>query len=152
MQLSEQENIRRQSKAELEKLGINPYPAELFEVNATARDINENYERLKGDYQNISIAGRIMSRRIMGSAAFTELQDETGRIQIYLRRDDLCTGEDKTLYNTVFKKLLDIGDIIGIQGYGFTTQTGEISVHVTSLKVLAKSLRPLPIVKETVDE
>lgn len=152
MQLSEQENIRRQSKEELEKLGINPYPAELFEVNASAREILENYERLKSDYRQISIAGRIMSRRIMGSAAFAELQDETGRIQIYVRRDDICPTEDKTLYNTVFKKLLDIGDIIGVHGYGFTTQTGEISIHVTNLKILSKSLRPLPIVKETVDE
>jgi lysyl-tRNA synthetase class 2 len=152
MALSEQENIRRQSKEELEKLGINPYPAELFEVNASATEILLNYERQKSDYRQISIAGRIMSRRIMGSAAFAELQDETGRIQIYIRRDDICPGEDKTLYNTVFKKLLDIGDIIGVKGYGFTTQTGEISIHVTGLTVLSKSLRPLPIVKETVDE
>ena len=152
MQLSEQEIIRRQSKEELEKLGINPYPADLFEVNVSAKNILDNYERSKTDYKNISIAGRIMSRRIMGSAAFAELQDETGRIQIYLRRDDLCPAEDKTLYNIVFKKLLDIGDIIGITGYVFTTQTGEISIHVTSLKVLSKALRPLPVVKETQDE
>jgi lysyl-tRNA synthetase class 2 len=152
MSLSEQEIIRRKSKEELEKLGINPYPAELFEVNASSKEILENYERLKSDYRDISIAGRIMSRRIMGNAAFAELQDATGRIQIYVRRDDICPGEDKTLYNTVFKKLLDIGDIIGIKGYGFTTQTGEISIHVTSLTVLSKSLRPLPIVKETADE
>lgn len=152
MQLSEQEIIRRKSKEELEKLGIDPYPAELFEINVSARDIHQNYERRKTDYKNVSIAGRIMSRRIMGSAAFAELQDETGRIQVYVRRDDLCPGEDKTLYNTVFKKLLDIGDIIGITGFVFTTQTGEISIHATSLKVLSKSLRPLPVVKETVDE
>jgi lysyl-tRNA synthetase, class II len=152
MAFSEQESIRRQSKEELEKLGINPYPAELFDVNASAKEILENYERQKSDYRQISIAGRIMSRRIMGSAAFAELQDETGRIQIYVRRDDICPGEDKALYNTVFKKLLDIGDIIGVKGYGFTTQTGEISIHVTGLTVLSKSLRPLPIVKETVDE
>lgn len=152
MQLSEQELNRRNSMAELKKLGIDPYPAELFEVNASAREIHENYERQKSDYRDISIAGRIMSRRIMGNASFAELQDETGRIQIYIRRDDICPGEDKTLYNTVFKKLLDIGDIIGITGYGFTTQTGEISIHVTSLKVLAKALRPLPVVKETSDE
>jgi lysyl-tRNA synthetase class 2 len=152
MQLSEQEIIRRQAKEELEKLGIDPYPAELFEVNASAREILENYERHKSDYRQISIAGRIMSRRIMGSASFAELQDETGRIQIYFRRDDLCPTEDKTLYNVVFKKLLDIGDIIGVKGYGFTTQTGEISIHVTSFKILSKSLKPLPIVKETVDE
>ena len=152
MALSEQERIRRQSREELEKLGINPYPAELFEVNASAREILDNYERNPSDYRQISIAGRIMSRRIMGSAAFAELLDETGRIQIYLRRDDLCPTEDKTLYNIVFKKHIDIGDIVGVKGYGFTTQTGEISIHVTDLRVLAKSLRPLPIVKETADE
>lgn len=152
MQLSEQEIIRRKSLEEFAKLGINPYPADLYEVNASAREILENYERQKSDYRQISIAGRIMSRRIMGNASFAELQDETGRIQIYIRRDDICPGEDKTLYNTVFKKLLDIGDIIGVKGYGFTTQTGEISIHVTSLTVLAKSLRPLPVVKETADE
>jgi lysyl-tRNA synthetase class 2 len=152
MQLSEQEVIRRQSKEELEKLGINPYPADLFEVNVSTKDIHDNYERRKTDYKNVSIAGRMMSRRIMGSAAFAELQDESGRIQLYLRRDDLCPGEDKTLYNTVFKKLLDIGDIIGVTGYVFTTQTGEISIHVTSLKILSKSLRPLPVVKESTDE
>ncbi|HKU53578.1 MAG TPA: lysine--tRNA ligase, partial [Nitrospira sp.] len=152
MVLSEQEIIRRQSKEELEKLGIDPYPAEMFEVNVTAREILENFDPEKKNYQQVSLAGRIMTRRIMGSAAFAELQDESGRVQIYLRRDDLCPGEDKTLYNTVFKKLLDIGDIIGVKGFCFTTQTGEISVHVTSLTVLSKSLRPLPVVKETVDE
>lgn len=151
-QLSEQEIFRRKSLGEFEKLGINPYPAELFEVNASAREILTNYERQKSDYRQISIAGRIMSRRVMGNASFVELQDETGRIQLYIRRDDLCPDEDKTLYNTVFKKLLDIGDIIGVKGYGFTTQTGEISIHVTSLTVLSKSLRPLPVVKETKDE
>jgi lysyl-tRNA synthetase class 2 len=152
MQLSEQEIIRRQAKEELEKLGINPYPAELFEVNVSARDILENYSRQKSDYKSISIAGRIMSRRIMGSASFAELQDATGRIQIYVRRDDICPGEDKTLYNTVFKKLVDIGDIVGVKGYCFTTQTGEISIHVTEFTILSKSLRPLPVVKETIDE
>lgn len=152
MQLSEQEIIRRKGKEELEKLGINPFPAELFPVNVSAKDIHENYERSKTDYKDVSIAGRIMGRRIMGSAAFAELQDESGRIQLYFRRDDLCPGEDKTLYNTVFKKLLDIGDIIGVTGFVFTTQTGEVSIHVKSLKVLAKSLRPLPVVKETTDE
>lgn len=152
MQLSEQELVRRESLAELIKLGIDPYPAELFDVNASAQEILENYERHKSDYRQISMAGRIMSRRVMGNASFAELQDETGRIQVYFRRDDLCPGEDKTLYNTVFKKLTDIGDIIGIKGYGFTTQTGEISIHVTEFKILSKSLKPLPIVKETVDE
>src|SRR5690348_2674807 len=143
MVLSEQEIIRRQSKEALEKLGINPYPADLFEINVSAREILEHFNEEKKNFQQVSMAGRMMSRRIMGSAAFAELQDESGRIQIYLRRDDLCPGEDKTLYNIVFKKHLDIGDIIGIRGFAFKTQTGEISVHVTSLTVLAKSLRPL---------
>ena len=150
MQLSEQEIIRRQSLEEIVKLGINPYPAELFDVNVTAREIHENYP--KQEYKNVIIAGRMMSRRIMGNASFAELQDETGRIQIYMRRDDLCTGEDKTFYNTVFKKLLDIGDILGVKGFVFTTQTGETSIHVTELIILSKSLRPLPIVKETKDD
>jgi lysyl-tRNA synthetase, class II len=145
--LNEQEILRRQKREELMAMGINPYPAETFEVNATAADINKNYENNKLDYKNISIAGRLMSFRIMGSASFAELQDSTGRIQLYFRRDDLCSGEDKTLYNTVFKKLLDIGDIIGVKGYVFTTQTGEISIHVTEFKILNKSLKPLPIVK-----
>jgi lysyl-tRNA synthetase, class II len=150
MQLSEQEIIRRQSLEEIIKLGINPYPAELFNVNVTAREIHENYP--KQEYKDVCIAGRMMSRRIMGNASFAELQDETGRIQIYLRRDDLCPDEDKTFYNTVFKKLLDIGDILGVKGFVFTTQTGETSIHITSLTILSKSLRPLPIVKETKDE
>jgi lysyl-tRNA synthetase class 2 len=145
--LSEQEILRREAMAELRNLGIDPYPAEAFEVNAFTADIKENYERDKTSYKNISMAGRIMSRRIMGSASFAELQDSSGRIQVYLNRDEICPDEDKTLYNTVFKKLLDIGDYVGIQGYVFTTQTGEISVHVTSFKVLSKSLKPLPIVK-----
>ncbi len=152
MQLSEQELQRREDKAQLEQLGINPYPSETFEVNVTTKDIHQNYEKAKTDYKNISIAGRLMSRRIMGSASFAELQDAAGRIQIYIRRDDICPGEDKTMYNTVFKKLMGIGDIIGIKGYVFTTQVGEISIHVTELKLLSKSLKPLPIVKETTDE
>lgn len=152
MQLSEQEIVRREAKQKLEELGINPYPSELFEVNVSAKEIHQNYEKQKIEYKSITIAGRLMSRRIMGSAAFAEIQDSTGRIQVYIRRDDICPGEDKTLYNTVFKKLLDIGDIIGVKGYVFTTQTGEISIHVEELKVLSKSLKPLPIVKETKDE
>lgn len=150
MQLSEQEIIRRQSMDELNKLGINPYPAELFEVNVTSQEIHANYPQR--EYKNVSIAGRIMTRRVMGNASFAELQDEAGRIQIYFRRDDICPTDDKTLYNIVFKKLLDIGDIIGVNGFVFTTQTGEVSIHVTSFKVLAKALRPLPIVKETQDD
>ncbi|MFN8342402.1 MAG: lysine--tRNA ligase [Cyclobacteriaceae bacterium] len=151
MSLSEQEVIRRQSLEELRKLGINPFPADLFEVNITSAVALAQFAEGK-ELKNISLAGRIMNRRIMGNASFAELQDEAGRIQIYVRRDDLCPGEDKALYNTVFKKLLDIGDIIGITGFVFKTQTGETSVHVTSLKVLSKSLRPLPVVKETRDE
>ncbi|MES2873389.1 MAG: lysine--tRNA ligase [Bacteroidota bacterium] len=145
--LSEQEILRREAMAELRNLGIDPYPPEAFEVNVNARDIKENYERDKTSYKSISFAGRIMSRRIMGSASFAELQDSTGRIQAYLNRDEICPGDDKTLYNTVFKKLLDIGDFIGVRGYVFTTKTGEISIHVREMKILAKSLKPLPIVK-----
>jgi lysyl-tRNA synthetase, class II len=152
MQLSEQEIVRREAKAKLEELGINPYPSEIFEVNVSAKEIQQNFEKEKGKYENITIAGRLMSRRIMGSASFAEIQDASGRIQIYVRRDDICPDEDKTLYNTVFKKLCDIGDIIGIKGFAFSTQTGETSIHVTEFKVLAKSLKPLPIVKETEDE
>jgi lysyl-tRNA synthetase, class II len=147
MILSEQELLRRQKREDLMKLGIDPYPAEMFDVNVTAEDIHKNYENNKLDYKSISIAGRLMSFRIMGSASFAELQDSTGRIQVYFRRDDLCPDEDKTLYNTVFKKLLDIGDIIGIKGFVFTTQVGEISIHVTEFKILNKSLKPLPVVK-----
>lgn len=152
MILSEQEIIRRQIREELIKSGIDPYPSDTFEVNVTAKDIHENYEKRKTDYKAISIAGRLMSRRIMGSASFAEIQDSTGRIQIYLRRDDICPGEDKSHYNTVFKKMMDIGDIIGLKGYVFTTEVGEISIHVTELKLLTKSLKPLPIVKEAKDE
>ncbi|MHB1176996.1 MAG: lysine--tRNA ligase [Daejeonella sp.] len=145
--LSEQEILRREAMAELRKLGIDPYPPEAFEVNVNAQDIRENYERDKTSYKSIRFAGRIMSRRIMGSASFAELQDSTGRIQAYINRDEICPGEDKTLYNTVFKKLLDIGDFIGVSGYVFTTKTGEISIHVSEMKILSKSLKPLPIVK-----
>lgn len=145
--LSEQELERRKDREELINLGINPYPAESFFVNVTADDIHKNYENRKTDYKDISIAGRLMTKRIMGSASFAEIQDSTGRLQIYLRRDDLCPDEDKTFYNTVFKKLLGIGDFIGLKGYIFTTQTGEISLHVTDLKILSKSIKPLPVVK-----
>ncbi|MEM6523888.1 MAG: lysine--tRNA ligase [Bacteroidota bacterium] len=152
MHLSEQEIVRRQAKGELEKLGIDPYPSELWNVNVSIREILQNYEKRKIDYKNVSLAGRLMNRRIMGSASFAELQDSTGRMQIYLRRDDICPGDDKTLYNTIFKKLLDIGDIVGIRGHVFTTQTGEISVHVSHIHLLSKSLKPLPVVRETVDD
>ncbi|MDE0558935.1 lysine--tRNA ligase [Algoriphagus sp. NF] len=145
--LSEQEIERRRDREELMKLGLNPYPAEAFPINVTAEDIHQNYENRKNDYKSISIAGRLMSRRIMGSASFAEIQDSTGRLQIYVRRDDICPEDDKMLYNSVFKKLLGIGDFIGVKGYIFTTQTGEISLHVTELKVLSKAVKPLPVVK-----
>jgi lysyl-tRNA synthetase class 2 len=145
--LSEQELLRRQKLNELRELGIDPFPPEEFKVNATAADIRDNYERDKLNYKDISIAGRLMSIRDMGKACFAVIQDATGRLQIYIRKDDICPGEDKTLYDTVWKKLVDIGDIIGLQGYVFTTKTGEISLHVTSLKLLCKALKPLPIVK-----
>lgn len=149
--LSEQEIQRRESLNELRKLGINPYPAEAYEINANAKDILANYESDKTAYKTISIAGRIMTRRIMGNASFVEIQDATGRLQVYIRRDDVCPEDDKTLYNIVFKKLLDIGDFIGIKGYVFTTQTGEISLHASEFTVLSKSLKPLPIVKRDDD-
>lgn len=147
-ELSEQEQIRRNSLNELKKLGINPYPAALYEVNAKSSEILEEYPKDNSKFQNISIAGRIMSRRIMGAASFVELQDSYGRIQLYIKRDEICPDEDKTMYNTVFKRLLDIGDIIGVTGFVFVTQMGETSIHVKTLTVLSKSLRPLPIVKE----
>jgi lysyl-tRNA synthetase class 2 len=146
LDLSEQEIIRRQSLNELRQFGIEPYPAPLYEVNAYSTDIKDQFDD-SGEKRQVSIAGRIMSRRIMGKASFIELMDSKGRIQVYITRDDICPEENKDLYNIVFKKLLDIGDFIGITGFVFRTQTGEISVHAQSLTVLSKSLRPLPIVK-----
>ena len=149
MELSEQEVLRRKSLTALRELGIEPYPAEMFDVTATAAEISENLtEENKEKYASVRIAGRIMSRRIMGSASFFELQDHTGRIQVYIRRDDICPEGDPTLYNTVFKKLLDIGDFIGVEGFAFITNTGEKSVHCQKFTVISKSIRPLPIVKE----
>lgn len=148
IQLSEQEQIRRNALEEIKKLGIEPYPQAEYKVNALAKDILENFPNDNSLYQDVSLAGRIMSRRIMGAAAFTEIKDSTGRIQLYFKRDEICTGEDKTMYNTVFKRLLDIGDFIGIKGNVFVTKMGEITVHVKEFTILAKSLRPLPIVKE----
>ena len=145
--LSEQEILRREALQNIRNLGINPYPAEAYAVTATALEIIADFAAQPEKYQEVQIAGRIMSRRIMGSASFAELQDSTGRIQVYIKRDDICTGEDKNLYNTVFKKLLDIGDFLGVKGFVFTTQTGEISVHVQELTILSKSLKPLPVVK-----
>ena len=147
--LSEQEQIRRNSLSELYNLGINPYPQAAFPVSVYTTEILEKFDDNNLEqFQEISMAGRIMSRRIMGAASFCELQDSKGRIQLYIKRDEICPGEDKTMYNTVFKRLLDIGDFIGVQGFAFRTQMGEISVHVKELTVLSKSLRPLPIVKE----
>ncbi|MDP4268392.1 MAG: lysine--tRNA ligase [Bacteroidota bacterium] len=148
LELTEQEIIRRKSLEEIINLGINPYPADLFDINANCAEILEKFPADNSLFQEVSIAGRIMSRRIMGNASFAELLDSTGRIQIYVRRDDICPDEDKALYNTLFKKLLDIGDIIGIKGFVFVTKMGEITIHVKSLVLLSKSLQPLPIVKE----
>ena len=146
--LSEQEQLRRESLAELRRLGINPYPAAKYPVTHSTADLHNDFDNLQNKKSDVCIAGRIMTRRIMGNASFFEIQDEKGRMQVYVRRDDLCPGDDKTLYNTVFKKLLDIGDIVGIKGYLFKTQMGEESVFAQELTLLAKSLRPLPIVKE----
>ncbi|MGB3618224.1 MAG: lysine--tRNA ligase [Catalinimonas sp.] len=152
MHLSEQEQRRREEREALMQLGIDPYPAAGFDANTTAADINAHFEARPDDFGDVALAGRLMSRRIMGSASFAELQDASGRVQIYIRRDEICPDEDKTLYNQVFKKLLDIGDIVGVRGHVFKTQTGEISVHVRALTVLAKTLRPLPVVKRELDE
>ena len=152
MSLSEQEEQRRKSREEIIDLGIDPYPSETFDINTNSQEIKDDFDEKKKNFQDVSISGRIMSRRVMGSASFAEIQDSKGKIQIYVRRDDICEGDDKTLYNTIFKKKLDLGDIIGIKGYVFKTQMGETTIHVTSLKVLSKSVRPLPVVKETTDE
>ena len=146
LELSEQEIVRRNSLNQLRELGIDPYPAAEYKVNAWSDDIKSNFKD-EDEPRQVSIAGRIMSRRIMGKASFMELKDSRGRVQVYISRDDLCPDENKDLYNVVFKKLLDIGDFVGIEGYVFRTQTGEISVHAQQLKVLSKSLKPLPIVK-----
>ncbi len=146
--LNEQELFRRESLTKLRELGIEPYPAPLFPVNTSAEAIKTGYSAEENNFQDVVIAGRIMSRRIMGAASFGEIQDETGRIQMYVNRDEICPGEDKTMYNTVWKKLLDIGDIVGIKGFAFITKTGQLSIHVKELTLLSKSLRVLPIVKE----
>jgi lysyl-tRNA synthetase class 2 len=153
--LNEQEQIRRQSLEELRKLGINPYPAEEYPVNTSSKEIMEVFNPEAGEddkdhehFQNVCLAGRLMSRRIMGAASFIEIQDSYGRVQAYVKRDEVCPGEDKMMYNTVFKKLMDIGDFIGVKGYAFVTQTGQKTIHVKEIKLLCKSLRVLPIVKE----
>lgn len=149
--LSEQEIIRRQYREELYAMGINPYPAEMFVINTTAKTIKERFEEFPDEFKEISIAGRMMMIRNMGKASFAEIQDSTGRIQLYIGRDLICPGENKDLYNVVLKRLTDIGDFIGVKGYGFKTQTGEISVHVAEFYFLSKSLHPLPIVKVDAD-
>ena len=145
LELSEQEIVRRQSLQELRNMGINPYPAAEFPTNAYSTDIKKEFK--EDEKREVVIAGRLMGRRVMGKASFAEIQDSKGRIQVYITRDDLCPGENKDLYNIVFKKLLDIGDIIGIKGFVFKTQMGEISIHAEELTVLSKSLKPLPVVK-----
>ncbi|MGL4331670.1 MAG: lysine--tRNA ligase [Bacteroidales bacterium] len=147
LELSEQEIVRRNSLEELKKLGVEPYPAAEYVVTGYTKEIKENFSDDAAEKREVSIAGRIMSRRIMGKASFIELQDSEGRIQVYIARDEICQGEDKELYNTIFKRLMDIGDYVGIKGYVFRTQMGEISVHASQLVLLSKSLKPLPIVK-----
>jgi lysyl-tRNA synthetase, class II len=147
MQLTEQEIVRRQNLQAIRDLGIDPYPAEQFEVNAYAADIKTRYEDGASGFENLRFAGRVMMVRDMGKACFAELQDSSGRIQFYVRRDDICPGEDKRLFDELFKKLLDIGDFVGIEGFVFRTRTGEITIHAQSFQLLCKSLRPLPIVK-----
>lgn len=148
LNLSEQEIVRRNALDAIREAGINPYPAEKYDVTATADEIIKGYSAEKNNFQDISIAGRIMSHRIMGKASFIEIMDHTGRIQVYLNRDVLCPGEDKSLYNDIFKKFTDIGDIVGIKGSAFITQVGELSVRATEFMILSKSIRPMPIVKE----
>lgn len=147
LELSEQEIVRRNSLSELRKMGIEPYPAAEFVVTGHTKEIKENFRDEDAEMREVSIAGRIMSRRIMGKASFMELQDAEGRIQVYISRDDICPDENKDIYNIFFKKLLDIGDFVGIEGFVFRTQMGEITVHAKTIKMLSKSLRPLPIVK-----
>lgn len=148
LELSEQEIQRRNSLEELRKLGIEPYPAAEYTVTAYSDDIKANFNDESEEKREVCVAGRLMGRRVMGKASFAELMDSKGRIQVYITRDDICPGEDKTLYNSVFKKLLDLGDFVGVKGFVFRTQTGEISVHAQELVLLSKSLRPLPVVKE----
>ena len=146
LELSEQEIVRRQSLQTLREMGIDPYPAAEFPTNAFSTDIKAEFKD-EEEPRQVVIAGRMMGRRVMGKASFAELQDSKGRIQVYIARDEICPDENKDLYNTVFKKLLDIGDFIGVKGFVFRTQTGEISVHAKELCLLSKSLKPLPIVK-----
>jgi len=146
--LSEQEQVRRNALKEIRAMGINPYPQAEYPVSHKTREIKDNFKEGDKNFQDVCLAGRLMSRRIMGKASFAEIMDDTGKLQIYVNRDEICPGEDKSLYNNLFKKLLDIGDFIGIKGHAFITQVGELSIHVTEFTLLSKSLRPLPIVKE----
>lgn len=148
LSLNEQQILRRQSVDQLRAMGIDPYPAELYPVNTTADEIKEEFNSNPDKFKQVIVAGRMMARRIMGKAAFAVLQDSTSKIQIYVNRDEICPGEDKEYYNTVFKKLLDIGDFIGVEGYVFTTQTGEISIHASKVTLLSKCINPLPLPKE----
>jgi lysyl-tRNA synthetase class 2 len=150
-ELTELEIQRRDSLEKIKALGINPYPQALYEVNVSSADIHQHYTADSTNYTNVSIAGRLMGKRIMGKASFAELQDSSGKIQLYINRDEICPGEDKALYNDVFKKYLDLGDFIGVTGYVFITQVGEISIHVKTLTLLSKSLKPLPVVKTDAD-
>ena len=149
--LTEQEQVRRENLQKMEALGINPYPGETFPISHSSEQIISGYTEGSEDFKSVCVAGRIMSKRIMGKASFAEIQDSSGRIQIYVSRDEICPGENKDLYNQVFKKLVDLGDYLGIKGYTFVTQTGTTSIHVTELKVLSKSLKPLPVVKTDAD-
>ncbi len=151
MQLSEQEIVRRENLQKIIDLGVNPYPSESFDINAYSKQIKAEFKEGDDSYQDVYLAGRLMSRRIMGKASFAEIQDRDGRIQIYVSRDDICPGEDKTLYNTIFKKLIDLGDFIGIRGFAFFTKMGELTIHVKELTLLSKSLKPLPVVKTDAD-
>ena len=145
--LSEQELLRRESLSKLKGLGIDPFPAAEYQVSHYAKDLNAQYSEGISGFENVCIAGRLMTKRVMGKASFAVLTDSTGDLQVYVNRDEICPGEDKTMYNDVFKKLLDIGDFVGVTGHMFVTQTGETSLHVKELTVLSKSLRPLPVVK-----
>lgn len=147
VKLSEQEIQRRKNLESIREMGVEPYPADLFDVNSSSTEIKENYNEEENNYQDVVIAGRLMMKRVMGKASFAELMDSKGKIQIYVNRDEICPGEDKSLYNDLFKKYLDIGDYIGVKGYVFKTKVGETTIHVTELKLLSKSLKPLPIVK-----
>ena len=149
--MSEQELVRRENLQKMLDLGIEPYPSATYPVSHTSKEVHAGYENDKEAYKEVCIAGRLMSRRIMGKASFAEIQDSTGRMQIYVSRDDICPGEDKALYNSVFKKILDLGDFIGIKGHAFVTKTGTLSIHVTELTILSKSLKPLPITKKDDD-